>query len=44
MASMNQPPSSARWTDKDEAQLLSVMSDDVNIMDTQYGRLVALQE
>ncbi len=25
-------------------QLLSVMSDDVNIMDMQYGSLVALQE
>ncbi len=40
---MKQPPSFARWTDEDKAQLLSVMSDDVNIMDTQYGRLVALQ-
>jgi translation elongation factor P/translation initiation factor 5A len=30
--------------DGDKVQLLSVMSDDVNIMDTQYGNLVALQE
>ena len=44
MASMKQPPSVVRWTDGDKAQLLSVMSDDVNIMDTQYGNLVALQE
>ncbi len=44
MASMKQPPSFARWMDKDKAQLLSVMSDEVNIMDTQYGHLVALQE
>jgi hypothetical protein len=41
---MKQPPSFARWTDEDKPQLLSVMSDDVNIMDTQYGRRVALQE
>jgi hypothetical protein len=44
VVSMKRPPSFARWTDEDKAQLLSVMSDDVNIMDTQYGRLVALQE
>jgi hypothetical protein len=44
MANMKQPPSFARWTDKDEAQLQAVMSDDVNFMDTQYGHHVALQE
>jgi hypothetical protein len=44
MASMKQPLSFARWTDEDRVQLLSVMSDDINIMDTQYGHLVALQE
>jgi hypothetical protein len=44
MASMKQPPTFTRWMDKDKVQLLSVMSDDVNIMDTQYGHLVALQE
>jgi hypothetical protein len=44
VVSMKQPPSFARWMDKDKAQLLSVISDDINIMDMQYGRLVALQE
>jgi hypothetical protein len=44
MASMKQPPSFVRWTDEDKAQLLSVMSDDVNIMDMQYGNLVGLQK
>jgi hypothetical protein len=44
VASMKQPPSFVRWTDEDKAQLLSVMSDDSNIMDTQYGRLVVLQK
>jgi hypothetical protein len=44
VASRKQPPSFVRWMDEDKAQLLSVMSDDVNIMDTQYGHLVMLQE
>jgi hypothetical protein len=44
VASMKQPPSFVRWMDEDDMQLLSVMSDDVNIMDTQYGHLVAHQE
>jgi hypothetical protein len=43
VASMMQPPSFVRWTNEDKAQLLSVMSDDVNIMDMQCGCLAALQ-
>jgi hypothetical protein len=44
MVSMKPPPSIARWVDKDKAQLQVVMSDDVDIMEKQYGHLVALQE
>jgi hypothetical protein len=44
VASMNPPLTFARWMDEDKAQLQVVMSDDVDIMDTQFGRLVMLQE
>jgi hypothetical protein len=44
VASMKPPLSFTRWTDEDKSQLQVVMSDDVDIMDIQFGRLVALQE
>ncbi len=44
MASMKPPLSFTRWMDEDKSQLQVVMSDDVDIMDIQFGRLVALQE
>jgi hypothetical protein len=44
MASMKPPLSFARWMDEDKGQLQVVMSDDVDIMDTQFGHLVVLQE
>jgi hypothetical protein len=41
---MKQTPSFARWMDEDKVQLQSVMSDNINIMDTQCGHLAPLQE
>ena len=38
------PPPIARWTDDDEQRLLGVMSDDIDIKDTHYGRKMALKE
>lgn len=34
----------SRWTDDDEQRLLSVMSDEIDIKDTHYGRELALKE
>ena len=34
----------SRWTDDDEQRLLSVMSDEIDIKDTHYGRKLALNE
>jgi hypothetical protein len=43
--SMNQLPTFARWTNKDEANLILQQSDDINIKDMHYGHcLVALKE
>jgi hypothetical protein len=44
VASMKPPLSFARWMDEDEVQLQVVFSDDVDIMDMQYGHLLVLQE
>jgi hypothetical protein len=41
---MKQPPFFTRWADKDKVQLQAVMSDVINIIDSQYGCLIALQE
>jgi hypothetical protein len=38
------PPPIARWTDDDEQRQLGVMSDDIDIEGTHYGRELALKE
>ena len=38
------PPPIALWTDDDKEKLLVVMSDDIDIKDTHYGRESALKE
>ena len=43
-SSMKKPPILTRWMDKDEANLKLLLSDDVDIKDTQYVHLVALKE
>ena len=42
VAKGQQPPQFERWTDDDERKLASLMSDEVDMADTYYGREQAL--
>mgnify|MGYP001084909694 CR=1 FL=1 len=44
VATGQQPPQFSRWTDDDEQKLAPLMSDEVDMVDTYYGREQALHE